>query len=64
MPTIEVDHLSVVDVHIHPFLDRGAATAEEFTDLSAFGGGNRDYMEEGGIAWTDEIHTITSSTGR
>jgi predicted TIM-barrel fold metal-dependent hydrolase len=55
MPTIEVDHLPVVDVHIHPFLDRGAATAEEFTDLSAFGGGDRAYMEEGGIGWTDEV---------
>ena len=55
MAAIEVDHLPVVDVHIHPFLNRGAVTAEEFTDLSAFGGGDRDYMEEGGIPWTDEV---------
>ncbi|MGH2616758.1 MAG: amidohydrolase family protein [Thermomicrobiales bacterium] len=52
---IEVAHLPVVDVHCHPFLNRGAVTAEEFTDLTAFGGGSRDYMEEGGITWTDDV---------
>ena len=52
---IEVDQLSVVDVHAHPFLNRGAVTAEEFTDLTAFGGGSRAYMEEGGVAWSDEV---------
>jgi hypothetical protein len=52
---IEVDHLPVVDVHCHPFLNRGAVTAEEFTDLTAFGGGSRPYMEQGGVAWTDEV---------
>ena len=46
MATIDVDHLPVADVHIHPFLNQGAITAEEFTDLSAFGGGDRAYMEE------------------
>ena len=55
MPTIEVDHLPVVDVHIHPFLNRGAVTAEAFTNLSAFGGGDREFMEAGSIAWTDEV---------
>ena len=49
---IEVDHLPVVDVHCHPFLNRGAVSAEEFTDLSAFGGGSREYLEQGGIAWS------------
>ena len=52
---IEVAHLPVVDVHCHPFLNRGAVTAEEFTDLTAFGGGSRVYMEQGGIPWTDEV---------
>ncbi|MDQ3854859.1 MAG: hypothetical protein M3281_00520, partial [Chloroflexota bacterium] len=52
---IEVDHLPVVDVHCHPFLDRGAVSAEEFTDLSAFGGGSREFMEQGGLAWSDEV---------
>ena len=40
-------HLPVVDVHAHPFLNQGAVTAEEFTDLTAFGGGSRAYMEAG-----------------
>ena len=52
---IEVEHLPVVDVHCHPFLDHGPATAEEFTDLTAFGGGSRAYMEEGGIAWSEQV---------
>ena len=52
---IEVEHLPVVDVHCHPFLDRGPVTAEEFTDLTAFGGGSRRYLEEGGVAWSDEV---------
>jgi uncharacterized protein len=52
---IEVDHLPVVDVHAHPFLNRGAVTAEEFTDLTAFGGGSRTYLEAGGVAWSDEV---------
>ena len=38
---IEVDHLPVVDVR-HPFLNRGAVSAEEFTDLTAFGGALAD----------------------
>ena len=52
---IEVDHLPVVDVHCHPFLNRGAVTAEEFTDLTAFGGGSREYMEQGGVDWSDDV---------
>src|SRR5215216_3900707 len=52
---IEVEHLPVVDVHCHPFLDSGPVTAEQFTDLTAFGGGSRAYMEEGGIAWTKDV---------
>ncbi|MBW3632788.1 MAG: amidohydrolase [Chloroflexi bacterium] len=52
---IEVAHLPVVDVHAHPFLNRGAVTAEEFTDLTAFGGGSRAYLEAGGVAWSDEV---------
>jgi predicted TIM-barrel fold metal-dependent hydrolase len=52
---IEVDQLPVVDVHAHPFLNRDAVTAEEFTDLMAFGGGSRAFMEEGGITWSEEV---------
>lgn len=52
---IETAHLPVVDVHAHPFLDKGEVSVERFTDLTAFGGGSRQYMEEGGIAFTDEV---------
>jgi hypothetical protein len=52
---IEVDHLPVVDVHCHPFLNRGAVSAEEFTDLTAFGGGSRAYLEQGGVPWSEDV---------
>ena len=52
---IEVDHLPVVDVHSHPFLNRGAVSAEEFTDLTAFGGGTRAYLEQGGVPWSEDV---------
>jgi uncharacterized protein len=52
---VEVQHLPVVDVHCHPFLDRGAISAEQFTDLTAFGGGSREYMEQGGIEFTPDV---------
>jgi uncharacterized protein len=52
---VEVQHLPVVDVHCHPFLDRGSMTPEQFTDLTAFGGGSRQYMEEGGVEFTGEV---------
>jgi hypothetical protein len=51
----DLANLPVVDVHCHPFLDKGALTSEQFTDLTAFGGGSRQYMEEGGIAFTDAV---------
>lgn len=52
---IDLSPLPVVDVHCHPFLNKGSVTAEQFTDLTAFGGGSRKYMEEGGVAFTDEV---------
>jgi predicted TIM-barrel fold metal-dependent hydrolase len=52
---IEVEHLPVVDVHAHPFLNRGVVSAEEFTDLTAFGGGSRAYLEQGGVAWSEVV---------
>ena len=52
---VEVDHLPVVDVHCHPFLNRGAVSAEEFTDLTAFGGGSRAYLEQGGVPWSEDV---------
>jgi predicted TIM-barrel fold metal-dependent hydrolase len=52
---IEVDHLPVVDVHCHPFLNQGAVSAEEFTDLTAFGGGSREYLEQGEVEWSEDV---------
>lgn len=52
---VEVQDLPVVDVHCHPFLDRGSVSAEQFTDLTAFGGGSRQYMEQGGVEFTNDV---------
>lgn len=46
---IDLSGMPVVDVHCHPFLNRGPLTAEEFTNLASFGGGSVAYMEQGGI---------------
>ena len=54
---IEIAHLPVVDVHCHPFLNKGRVTPEEFTDMTAFGGGSREYMEQGSIEFTQEVRT-------
>ncbi|HUZ00822.1 MAG TPA: amidohydrolase family protein [Thermomicrobiaceae bacterium] len=53
--TIEVADLPVVDVHCHPFLNRGPLSAEQFTDLASFGGGSRAFMEAGGVEFTDAV---------
>jgi hypothetical protein len=52
---IDLSGLPVVDVHCHPFLNRGALTAEEFTNLASFGGGSVAYMEQGGITVDDGV---------
>ena len=63
---VDVSGLPVLDVHAHPFLNKGAVSAEQFTDLTAFGGGSREYMEQGGITWTpdvsDELQKVKRST--
>lgn len=52
---VDLHDLAVVDVHCHPFLDKGEVTAERFVDLTAFGGGSRAYMEEAGVPFTDAV---------
>lgn len=52
---VDLSRVPVIDVHGHPFLNKGRVTAEQFTDMTAFGGGSRAYMEEGGIEFTDEV---------
>lgn len=59
---VDVSGLPVLDVHAHPFLNRGAVSADQFADLTSFGtgfggssGGSQLYMEQGGFAWTPEM---------
>jgi len=52
---IDLSGMPVVDVHCHPFLDRGPLTAEEFTNLASFGGGSVAYMEQAGIEVDEAI---------
>jgi uncharacterized protein len=52
---VEMRDLPVVDIHAHPFLNPGALSPEQFTDLTAFGGGSREYMEQGGIEFDDSV---------
>lgn len=52
---IEVGDLPVVDIHSHPFLNKGALSAEQFTDMTAFGGGSPDYLAEGGVEITAAV---------
>lgn len=70
---VDVSNLPVLDVHAHPYLNKGAVSAEQFTDLTSFGGGfggsldgARTYMEQGGVEYTpdvaDEFQRIRRST--
>lgn len=70
---VDVSGMRVLDVHAHPFLNKGAVSADQFTDLTSFGGGYggsldgaRIYMEDGGVEFTtavaDEFQRIRRST--
>ena len=52
---IEVGDLPVVDVHGHPFLNSGVLSADQFTDMTAFGGGSPDYLAQGGVEVTPAV---------
>ncbi|HEX5167076.1 MAG TPA: amidohydrolase family protein [Thermomicrobiales bacterium] len=52
---IDLSGLPVVDIHCHPFLNRGPLPADEFTNLASFGGGSVAYMEQGGIEVDDAV---------
>jgi hypothetical protein len=54
---IDVSGLPIVDVHCHPFLDRGDVTADEFAVLASFAGvNNRRQFEAAGIEIDDAVH--------
>lgn len=61
---VEVQHLPVIDIHHHPFLNRGAITAEDFVNWTAFGGGSEQFMAEAGIGFTDEVRAELQRTKR
>ena len=55
MVSIDLSGARVFDVHAHPFLNRGAVTADQFSVLTGFGGGAEGYFEEGGIEATPAV---------
>lgn len=46
---LDLSALPVVDVHCHPYTRKESLTAEEFTNVTAFGGGSAQYMREAGV---------------
>lgn len=52
---IDTSALPVVDVHCHPFLNRGEVNSEQFTDAISFGGGSLKYMAAGGVRVDDDL---------
>ena len=52
---VDVQHLPVLDVHAHPFLNKGSVTVEEFTNATGFGGGSEEYMVQGGVPFDETV---------
>lgn len=52
---IDIASLPVIDVHCHPFLDRGVVSPDDFTRLTAFGGVGDDWLSAGGVEQTDGV---------
>jgi len=50
---LDLTELPLVDVHCHPFTRKEALTADEFVNVTAFGGGSETYLAEGGITVDD-----------
>jgi hypothetical protein len=51
--TLDLSNIPVVDVHCHPYTRKDALNADEFTNVTAFGGGSAAYLAEGGISVND-----------
>jgi predicted TIM-barrel fold metal-dependent hydrolase len=47
---LDLAPLPVVDVHCHPFANKGRMSPEQFTNTVSFGGGSAEYMAAGGMA--------------
>jgi hypothetical protein len=52
---VDTSALPVVDVHCHPFLNKGQMDPEQFTNTVSFGGGSPGYMAAGGVAVDDNL---------
>ncbi len=50
---LDLTDLPVVDVHCHPYTRKESLTADEWVNVTAFGGGSRQYLEDGGIPVDD-----------
>lgn len=61
---LDLASLPVVDVHCHPFLNMGSVASEEFTNMTAFGGGSQEYMEEGGVEFDEGVRQELQRTKR
>lgn len=55
--SLNLESLPVMDVHCHPWLNKGPVSTEEFVNDTAFGGGSETYMEQGGIPFTNEVRS-------
>ena len=53
--TMDFSELPVIDVHGHPYTRKEKLTADEWVNVTAFGGGSRQYLEAGGISVDDDI---------
>jgi hypothetical protein len=45
----DLSDLPIADVHCHPFISREVMTTDEFVNVTAFGGGSTQYLEEANI---------------
>lgn len=61
---LDLASVPVVDVHCHPFLNKGSVTPEQFTNMTAFGGGSQEYMEEGGVEFEEGARRELQRTKR
>ncbi|PJF23651.1 MAG: hypothetical protein CUN53_21810, partial [Phototrophicales bacterium] len=47
---LDLTGVPLVDVHCHPFTRKERLSADDFINVTAFGGGSPQYLEEAGIA--------------
>jgi hypothetical protein len=51
---VDLTDIPVVDVHCHPYTRKEKLTADEWVNATTFGGGSREYLEDGGIPVGEE----------